>query len=423
MKKEKKIAVLGLGYVGLPLLICISKKFKCIGYDINKDIVNELSGNIDSRNILTETEFKKLKKLKFTNSITDLKSYNVFIITVPTPIDKNNEPDLSMIISATNIICKALKKGDLVIYESTVYPGVTEEICVPIIEKKLNFKLNQEFYCGYSPERVNPGDTERTIDKIVKVTSGSNDYAAKEVDKLYKSIIPAGTFKAKSIKVAEMSKVIENTQRDLNIGLMNEVALICQKLGIRTRDVLKASKSKWNFLDFYPGLVGGHCISVDPYYLTYKSKKISYNPDLILAARRINDGLSKYIADQFIKGLKDKKIKIKNSNVIIFGGTFKENVSDSRNSKIFDIIKIFLKRKINVTLFDPLIYKSKLNPEFRKIIIKTPRNNYYDGIIYAVDHTEFKKFNLNKIKKLLKTKSFVYDIKSTLSSSIVDQSL
>ncbi len=423
MNINKKVAIIGLGYVGLPLLIYTSKKYKCIGYDINKKVIEDLAIGKDDRNILSKKELKLINKISVTNEKSKLKDYNVYIVTVPTPIDNFKNPDLSNIIRATELIAKYIKINDLVIYESTVYPGVTEEICVPIIEKKSNFKLNKEFYCGYSPERVNPGDAKRTIDKIIKVTSGSNDYAAKEVDKLYKSIIPAGTFKAKSIKVAEMSKVIENTQRDLNIGLMNEVALISQKLGIKTKDVLMASKSKWNFLDFYPGLVGGHCISVDPYYLTYKSKKISYKPDLILAARRINDKLSEHIANQFIKGLKDKKIKIKNSNIIIFGGTFKENVSDIRNSKIFEIIKIFLKRKINVKLFDPLIKKNELNPEFKKIITKTPRNKYYDGIIYAVDHKEFKEFNSNKIKKLLKTKSFVYDIKSTLSSSIVDQSL
>lgn len=423
MKKEKKIAVLGLGYVGLPLLICISKKFKCVGYDINKEIINELGNNLESRNILTKTELKKLKKLKFTNSISDLKSYNVFIITVPTPIDKNNEPDLSMIISATNIACKVLKKGDLVIYESTVYPGVTEEICVPIIENKTNLKLNKDFYCGYSPERVNPGDDKRTIEKIVKVTSGSNKKAAKLVDDIYNQVINAGTYMAESIKIAEMSKVIENTQRDLNIGLMNEIALICNKLKIDTNSVLSAAKSKWNFLDFYPGLVGGHCISVDPYYLTFKSKQISYNPELILAARKMNDNLPTFIANQIIQGLIDKNIRVRGSKLLILGITFKENVSDIRNSKIITIIKILLRKGIKVNFYDPMLTERQLNVSLRKIKIEKLDNMKFDSLLYAVDHEQFRKFKNKKITNILKKKSFVYDIRNALPPSLIDKTL
>ncbi len=423
MAKKTKIAIIGLGYVGLPLLIYATKKYDCIGFDIDKKIIEDLSKRNDARNILTSKEKRSLKNIKVTDDESSLGNCNVFIVTVPTPIDELKNPDLTSIIHATKLIAKYIKKKDLVIYESTVYPGVTEEICVPIIEKISKLKLNKEFYCGYSPERVNPGDADRTLDKIIKVTSGSNDYAAKEVNKIYNNIIDAGTFMAESIKVAEMSKVIENTQRDLNIGLMNEIAIICEKLGISTSSVLNSAKSKWNFLNFYPGLVGGHCISVDPYYLTYKSKEISYNPELILAARKINDNLSQYIVDQFVNGLISKKIKLAKAKVIILGATFKENVSDIRNSKVFDIINILRKRQVTVNFYDPLIKKEMLDIKLKKLMVSNLKGKKYDGLIYAVNHREFSKLKATELSAVLKKVSFVYDLKSALPSSIVDQSL
>ncbi len=418
--KNANIAVIGLGYVGLPLLIEISEYYNSVGFDINNHVVKELKSGKDNRNILDNEEKSKLPLLKISNDQKVLSKYNIFIITVPTPLDEYQNPDLEPLKKASMLVSKYIKKGSLVIFESTVYPGCTEDFCIPIIEKYSGMKLNKDFYCGYSPERVNPGDKKRKIAHIKKITSGSNVYALNIVDKIYKKFITAGTHQVKNIKVAEMSKVIENIQRDLNIGLMNEVSIICHKLGIDTEEVITAASTKWNFLNFKPGLVGGHCISIDPYYLTHKAKQINYHPELILAARRLNDLMPKFIVSEFIEKMNKKGIKIKDSEILIFGVTFKENVSDMRNSKVIEIIQLLSKLDVKVKFYDPNVSLTLLPKQLKKMRVTCLKNQKFDGIIYAVNHSKFSDISLPQIKHLLKFKSVVYDIQSTLPRSVVD---
>ncbi len=364
MKKiNPKICVIGLGYVGLPLAVAFSKKFKVVGYDVNKMRVEELKRNYDKTNEIEKEKLKKNKNLIFINNISDIKNIDFFVITVPTPI-KNKKPDLKMIIEATKLVAKKIKKKNFVVYESTVYPGVTEDICSKIIENKSKLKLNKDFYIGYSPERINPSDKKRTIEKITKVTSGSNKYSADYIDKVYKQVITAGTYKAKSIKIAEAAKVIENTQRDLNIAFVNELGIIFNKLNINLNDVLKTAETKWNFLNFKPGLVGGHCIGVDPYYLTYKSRKEGYYPKTILSGRKINDQMAKYIAKDFQKKIFNNR-NLSSKKILILGYTFKEDCNDIRNSKVFDLFQALNKKHHIIHIYDPHVIKSELNKSIK----------------------------------------------------------
>ena len=407
---KSSIAVVGLGYVGLPLAIELSKKYPTIGLDIDENRIDELNLNIDSTNEVSSKTIKE-STLKFTKHLHDLEGCNIYILTIPTPIDIYNKPDLEPLKQATSSIGDILKVNDIVIYESTVYPGCTEEICVPILEEKSNLVYNKQFFCGYSPERINPGDKNNSITKIVKVTSGSNEETANFVDSLYASIIPAGTHKASSIKVAEASKVIENTQRDLNIAFVNELALIFDKIDIDTNEVLDAASTKWNFLDYRPGLVGGHCISVDPYYLAYKAESKGYYPEVILSGRRLNSNMHKFVISKLIKLMISKNIVIENSNVLILGTTFKENCPDIRNSKVFDIVKGLKELKFNVDVYDTIASPKDVFDRYKFNLVNELKTNFYDSIIVAVPHTGFKKINF---KKLLKNNNVVYDIKGML---------
>ena len=409
--KNMKISIIGLGYVGLPLAISFAKKFDVIGFDTNKNRINKLKKGIDETLEISKKKLSQTKNLKFTNDINELKIANCYIITVPTPIDKFKKPDLKYLISASKLVGVCLKKNDLVIYESTVYPGATEEICVPILQKFSKLKFNKEFFVGYSPERINPGDKKHTVENIVKVTSGSNQNVANLVDNLYKKIIKAGTHKTRSIKIAEAAKVIENTQRDINISLMNELSLIFSKLKIDTEEVLEAAGTKWNFLPFRPGLVGGHCIGVDPYYLTYKSKQLGYKPKIILSGRKLNDNMSKYLAKKLIFRMKEKKIKIQNSKILFMGLTFKENCTDTRNSKIFDMINYLENNKLKISVFDPWVKKGTSNMLKKINLITKPRNNFYDCVVLAVGHNLFKQFGIKKIKKFTKKNHIIFDLK------------
>ena len=419
---NKKIGIIGLGYVGLPLAVEFSNKFNTVGFDINEKRVSELNNFIDKtleieKNILKE---KIGKKLKITSNIEDIKNCNYYILTVPTPVDENNNPDFSPLISASNLISKILKKNDIVIIESTVYPGATEEICVPALEANSNLKFNKDFYMGYSPERINPGDKINTLTNIVKVTSGSTEKIANDVDDLYSSIIKAGTFKASSIKVAEAAKVIENSQRDINIAFVNELSKIFNLIGIDTNEVIDAACSKWNFLNFRPGLVGGHCIGVDPYYLAQKSISLGYNPEIILSGRRLNDSMGKYIANQFIKLMILKEIDIKSSEVLILGFAFKENCPDYRNTKVIDIINELKSYNINITIVDSWVNKSDVEKEYKiNIENKIPKKSY-DSVLVAVSHDEYKKMDL---KQHLLKKHVIYDVKGCLDKEIIDSRL
>ena len=432
----KKIAIIGIGYVGLPLARLFSTKYPVIGYDINLQRINELNNCKDSLNELSENIIKKelvhknpfnnnLKNgLYFTNNLNDIKQANIYIITIPTPIYKNKKPDLRLLFKATRDVGKFLNKKDIVIYESTVYPGLTEEECVPILEKESKLIFNKNFYIGYSPERINPGDKKRTIDKILKITSGSNKKTALEIDKLYKSVIKAGTYLAPSIKIAEAAKIIENTQRDINIAFINELSKIFNLLNINTEEVLKAASTKWNFLNFKPGLVGGHCIGVDPYYLSKKSQDLGYNPKIILAGRKLNDSMGEYVVSQVVKLMIKKSIKIKNSKILILGIAFKENCNDIRNSKVFDIIKNFEEYDIKTTIFDPLVLPSLVKENNYKIknlnFNNIYKKNKYDAIVLAVNHKIFKNFNY---KENLKKNSVLYDVKRVLKNKNIDGGL
>jgi UDP-N-acetyl-D-galactosamine dehydrogenase len=423
-----KIAIIGLGYVGLPLAIEFGKKFKVLGFDINKDRINELSSGKDRTN---EADLEGLSfatnllnqgkiGLSFSYNVDALISCNVFIVTVPTPIDQFKAPDLTPLIKASEMIGKVLKKGDIVIYESTVYPGCTEEDCVPVLEKNSNLKFNVDFFCGYSPERINPGDKINTLTKIMKVTSGSTPEIADVVDALYSSIITAGTHKAPSIKVAEASKAIENAQRDVNISFVNELALIFDKMGIDTSDVIDAAGTKWNFLKYKPGLVGGHCIGVDPYYLAHKAESLGYYPQVILSGRRVNDNMGMFVANKLVKLLISNNHVISNSKSLILGMTFKEDCPDIRNSKVIDIIRELQQFNINVDVFDPHADKEEVSEEYGIDLIESISDKY-DSIILAVSHKEFLELDIRAI--CTSSNSIIYDIKSFLERSIVDARL
>lgn len=408
-----KICVIGLGYVGLPLAHAFSAKYEVVGFDISKYRIDELSTGYDRTLELTENQVKEAIKngIKFTLDINEIKECNVYIVTVPTPIDKNKRPDLTPLIKASETVGKVLKKGDIVIYESTVYPGATEEDCVPVLEKFSNLKFNVDFFCGYSPERINPGDKEHTVTKILKVTSGSTTEIGKKVNELYASIITAGTHLAPTIKVAEAAKVIENSQRDINIAFVNELAIIFNKLGINTNDVLAAAGTKWNFLPFRPGLVGGHCIGVDPYYLTHKAQSIGYNPEIILAGRRLNDNMGIYVANQVIKLMIKKGHKIEGSKVLVLGITFKENCPDIRNSRVIDVIEELQEFGCNINIYDPWADTKEVEHEYNLKLIKELNIVKYEAIVLAVAHNEFKEL------KLKTDNNVVFDIKSILDET------
>ncbi|PZQ04564.1 MAG: Vi polysaccharide biosynthesis UDP-N-acetylglucosamine C-6 dehydrogenase TviB [Aliarcobacter butzleri] len=408
-----KICVIGLGYVGLPLAHAFSTKYEVVGFDISKWRIDELSSGYDRTLELTENQVNEAIKngMKFSLDINDIKDCNIYIVTVPTPIDKNKRPDLTPLIKASETVGKVLKKDDIVIYESTVYPGATEEDCVPVLEKFSNLKFNVDFFCGYSPERINPGDKEHTVTKILKVTSGSTPEIGKKVNELYASIITAGTHLAPTIKVAETAKVIENSQRDINIAFVNELAIIFNKLGINTNDVLAAAGTKWNFLPFRPGLVGGHCIGVDPYYLTHKAQSIGYNPEIILAGRRLNDNMGIYVANQVIKLMIKKGHKIEGSKVLVLGITFKENCPDIRNSRVIDVIEELQEFGCNIDIYDPWADTKEVEHEYNLKLIKELNIAKYEAIVLAVAHNEFKEL------KLKTDNNVVFDIKSILDQT------
>jgi len=413
-----KIGIIGLGYVGLPLAIEFSKKYETIGFDLNQKRIEELNKGVDSTNEanLEELKVQLLNKLTLVDKLADIKTCNIYIITVPTPITKFKTPDLSFLLSASNSIGSILKKGDIVIYESTVYPGCTEEDCIPVLEKSSGLIFNKDFFCGYSPERINPGDKINTLTKIKKVTSGSTPEIAKVIDDLYGSIITAGTHLASSIKVAEASKAIENAQRDLNISFVNELALIFDKIGIDTEEVIDAAATKWNFLKFKPGLVGGHCISVDPYYLAHKAESMGYYPEVILSGRRVNDQMGKFVAEKVVKLMNQKGIPVRNSKALILGITFKEDCPDIRNSKVPDIYTELKNYGLQVDIYDPNAIKEEVKHEFNINLID--QTNSYDAIILAVSHNEFKNLDLSSLKS--KNGAVVYDIKSFLDKKSVD---
>jgi len=409
-----KICIIGLGYVGLPLAHAFGSKYKVIGFDINKQRIDELNNGFDRTLELTPEQLSESLKngIKFTLDVEDIKDSTIYIITVPTPIDGNNEPDLTPIVKSTETVGEVLKKNDIVIYESTVYPGVTEEICVPILEKKSRLKFNETFFCGYSPERINPGDKEHTVTKILKITSGSTPEIAKKVNELYRSIITAGTHLAPTIRVAEAAKVIENTQRDVNIALINELAMIFDLMGINIHDVIEAAGTKWNFIKLKPGLVGGHCIGVDPYYLTYKAQSLGYMPNLILGARHINNGMSKLIADKTIKKMVKFDKKLKNANVLVLGVTFKENCPDMRNSKVLDIIKELEEYDCNVDVYDYWVDRSDKATKNLNFIGELPLNSKkYDSIIVAVGHDKFKEITTEDYVSMSNAEPIIIDVK------------
>lgn len=411
---KDKICVIGLGYVGLPLAHAFSEKYEVVGFDINKARIDELNSGFDRTQELNEIQVKESLEngMKFTLDVEKIKDCNIYIVTVPTPIDESNEPDLTPIVKSTETVGKVLKKDDIVIYESTVYPGVTEEVCVPILEKFSGLKFNETFFCGYSPERINPGDKEHTVTKILKITSGSTPEIAKKVDDLYKSIIIAGTHLAPTIKVAEAAKVIENTQRDVNIALINELAMIFDLMDINTKDVIEAAGTKWNFIKLTPGLVGGHCIGVDPYYLTHKAQSLGYMPNLILGARQINNGMSKLIADKAIKKMVKFDKKLKNANVLVLGVTFKENCPDMRNSKVLDIIKELEEYECNVEVYDYWVDKSDTESKHLNFINELPLNsNKYDSIIVAVGHDKFKEITTEQYQGMSNGEPIIIDVK------------
>jgi UDP-N-acetyl-D-glucosamine/UDP-N-acetyl-D-galactosamine dehydrogenase len=413
--KNKKICLIGLGYVGLPLAIAFAEKFQVIGFEISSLRIQELENGHDRTLEIEDDLLDSVKNnITYTSNIQDAKDCDIYIVTVPTPIDKANRPDLTPLVESSKTIGSVLSKNNIVIYESTVYPGVTEDVCVPELEKSSGMKFNQDFYCGYSPERINPGDKEHTVTKILKVTAGSTPEIAKEVDDLYKQVITAGTYMASSIKVAEASKVIENTQRDVNIALINELALIFDQMDIDTNEVLEAAATKWNFIKLTPGLVGGHCIGVDPYYLTFKAKELGYQPDLILAARQINNGMSKYIANQTIKEMIKANKAIKDSNVLMLGVTFKEDCPDMRNTKVVDIIDELKDFGVNIDVYDPWIDLKEKEKWHTYEIISNPidSNKKYDAIVVAVGHKEFKAYTTENYSHLSNNKEVIIDIKN-----------
>jgi len=417
---EVKIGVVGLGYVGLPLAVEFGEIFDTIGMDTNTLRIAELIAGED-RSLEVEPERLKANKyLRYTSNIEDLAACNVYIVTVPTPIDKNKRPDLSPLVGASTAIGRVLSKGDVVIYESTVYPGATEEVCVPLLEAGSDLVFNHDFYAGYSPERINPGDKEHGVTTIKKVTSGSTPEIAEYVDKLYKRIIKAGTHKASSIKVAEAAKVIENTQRDVNIALINELAILFNSLGLNTLEVLEAAGSKWNFLPFRPGLVGGHCIGVDPYYLTHKAQEVGHHPEMILAGRRINDNMGAYVVERVVKLMTQHRIYVAQAKVLVLGLTFKENCPDIRNTRVTDIVEELSGYNANVEVYDPWADAEEAKHELDIDLVDKLENNRYDAIILAVAHHQFQEMGGNAIRALGKTACVVFDVKYSLSNDIVD---
>ena len=405
-----KIAVVGLGYVGLPLAAAFSEKYEVVGFDVNAKRIEELKSGYDRTLELSNEQMKKAidNGMKFSLNLDEIRSCNFFIVTVPTPIDKNKRPDLTPVVKATQSVAKVLKKGDIVVYESTVYPGVTEEICVPLLEES-GLKFNKDFFCGYSPERINPGDKEHTVTKIKKITSGSTPEVAEKVDEVYRSIITAGTHKAPTIKVAEAAKVIENTQRDINIAFMNELAMIFNKMNIDTNAVLQAAGTKWNFLNFRPGLVGGHCIGVDPYYLTHKAQELGFHPEMILAGRRINDNMGKYAADQVVKLMIKRGVLINSARVLVLGLTFKENCPDIRNSRVIDVIEELRDFGCRVDVYDPWADETEVKREYGLTPLKSFDEADYDCVVIAVAHDKFKGLKFSK--------ALVYDIKNVYENA------
>jgi len=418
--RHLKVGVVGLGYVGLPLAVEFGKRFQTVGFDIKPDRVDELRKGHDSTLEVDSAELLEAQKLTYTTKLADLKPCRVFIITVPTPIDEYKRPDLTPLMKSSESVGQVLKKGDVVVYESTVYPGCTEEVCVPILERASGLKFNKDFFAGYSPERINPGDKEHRLPTIRKVTSGSTPAVAEFVDSVYRSIITAGTHRASSIKVAEAAKVIENTQRDVNIALINELALIFNRLGIDTEEVLNAAGSKWNFLPFRPGLVGGHCIGVDPYYLTHKAQAIGYHPEMILAGRRINDNMATYVAQQVAQLMIMRKIQVRDSRILIMGLTFKENCPDVRNTKIVDVVHELEKYGAQVDVYDPWADADEAQHEYGLRPVPKLKNGTYDAVVMGVAHKEFRAMGLQKVRALGKKTHVLYDIKYVFRTDEVD---
>ncbi len=418
--KDIKLAIIGLGYVGLPLAAEFGKRRKVIGFDINKTRIAALNKGHDTTLEIDDHELASATQLTFSANPADLKNCNVYIVTVPTPIDEHKRPDLTPLIKASETIAAALNKGDIVIYESTVYPGATEEDCVPVLEAVSGLAFNQEFFVGYSPERINPGDKAHRVTTITKVTSGSTPEVADTVDSLYQTIITAGTHKAASIRVAEAAKVIENTQRDVNIALINELAIIFNKLGIDTEAVLEAAGTKWNFLPFRPGLVGGHCIGVDPYYLTHKAQSIGYQPEIILSGRRLNDSMGEYVASRLIKAMLNKRIHVQGARVLVMGLTFKENCPDLRNTRVIDVIEELKEYGVQVDVFDPWVDPQEAANEYNINVKQQPAQDTYDAMLLAVGHRQFKEMGAANIRALGKAKHVLYDLKYLLPTAKSD---
>ncbi|EPQ0793499.1 TPA: Vi polysaccharide biosynthesis UDP-N-acetylglucosamine C-6 dehydrogenase TviB [Acinetobacter baumannii] len=418
--EQLKIAIIGLGYVGLPLAVEFGKHKPTIGFDINTDRIQELKSGHDHTLEVTSDELKHVHQLSYTADIEDLKTANFFIVTVPTPIDDFKQPDLTPLVKASQSIAKVLKKGDIVVYESTVYPGATEEVCIPELEKHSGLNFNKDFFVGYSPERINPGDKQRRVTNILKITSGSTPDVADYIDQVYNLIIEVGTHKAPTIKVAEAAKVIENTQRDVNIALINELALIFNKMGIDTEDVLKAAGTKWNFLNFRPGLVGGHCIGVDPYYLTHKAESIGLHPEIILAARRLNDRMGEYVATQLIKEMVKKRIQVVGARILILGLSFKENCPDIRNTKIVDMVKALKEYDLDLDIYDPWVDSAEVEAEYGLAPIMELKQGRYDAIVIAVAHDQFKVMSTEDFHSLGKKKHVLYDLKHVLNKVDAD---
>ncbi|QOW44504.1 MULTISPECIES: Vi polysaccharide biosynthesis UDP-N-acetylglucosamine C-6 dehydrogenase TviB [Acinetobacter] len=418
--EQLKLAVIGLGYVGLPLAVEFGKYKPTLGFDINQQRIFELQNGHDHTLEVDTEELKQVQNLSYTSNIEDLKEANFFIVTVPTPIDNFKQPDLTPLIKASQSIATVLKKGDIVVYESTVYPGATEEICIPELERYSGLKFNQDFFVGYSPERINPGDKTRHVTNILKITSGSTPDVADYIDQVYNLIIKAGTYKAPTMKVAEAAKVIENTQRDVNIALINELALIFNKMGIDTEDVLKAAGTKWNFLNFRPGLVGGHCIGVDPYYLTHKAQSIGLHPEIILAARRLNDRMGEYVATQLIKEMVKQRIQVVGSKILIMGLSFKEDCPDIRNTKIVDMVKALKEYELDLDIYDPWIDSTEVEAEYGLAPVLELKQGQYDAIVIAVAHGQFKSMSKQEFDLLGKDKHVLYDLKYVLDKQESD---
>ena len=417
---ELKIAIIGLGYVGLPLAVEFGKKVPVMGFDIHQKRIDELQSGQDHTLEVSPKELKQATHLSYTTNLQQLADCNFFIVTVPTPIDEFKQPDLTPLVKASESIARVLKKGDVVVYESTVYPGATEEVCIPVLEKNSGLKFNQDFYAGYSPERINPGDKLHRVTNILKITSGSTPAVADYVDQVYNLIIEAGTHKAASIKVAEAAKVIENTQRDVNIALINELALIFNKMGIDTEAVLEAAGTKWNFLPFRPGLVGGHCIGVDPYYLTHKAQAIGYHPEIILAGRRLNDGMGAYVVTQLVKAMLKKRIQVEDAKVLILGLSFKENCPDIRNTRIIDIVNELKEYHTQIDVYDPWVDAAEAEHEYGISPVQALENGKYDAVILAVAHHQFKDMGVQAIRALGKADHVLYDLKYVLSQAESD---